>query len=210
MNSISNHISNIGSTNNALISNVQNDSPEDWNKLVQKYTPLVFSWCQNSGFKQEDASDITQNVFVSVFKSIQNFKKVDQSCSFRSWLWKITRYRICDYLKANSNIPQGTGGTDMNQFLKQYPANEFSNDSSSQNHPLAKLLLLAMARVSTQVNEQTWHAFELLSFEAMSHQEVAEKLGMTQPAVRMLKSRILKRLKEEIQMIQMEMNFPKA
>jgi hypothetical protein len=52
-----------------------------------------------------------------------------------------------------------------------------------------------MAIFLIQVNEQAWLAFEMPSFEALSHKEVTENLGMAQAAVRMFKSRILKKKK---------------
>lgn len=189
---------NVGSTDYNLISNVQKDSSEDWKLLVFQYTPLVYQWCKRAGFGPEDSSDITQNVFVSVYQSIHRFKKIHKSYSFRSWLWKITRHRICDHMKSISDLPRAVGGTGMNQLLKEYPMSPLPESDTSSHDSLKSLFLIAMANVSCQVNEQSWQAFEFLSLDSLSHKEVAEKLGMSEAAVRMVKSRIMKRLREEM------------
>ncbi len=191
-----------GTTDDAMIANVRDNIPEDWSQFVHKYTPLVYHWCRKSGFQTEDSSDIAQNVFYSVFQAIDNFSKDNQSHSFRSWLWKITRFRICDYLKSNMNKPIANGGSEMNQFLKEHAGPFLDPSSSTDEDSLVNILYVAMATVSSQVNEQTWQAFEMLSFEAYSPKEVAEELEMTPAAVRMLKSRVLKRLKDEIEKMQ--------
>jgi RNA polymerase sigma-70 factor, ECF subfamily len=187
----------VDTTNTNLINDVKNDIPDGWSDLILKYTPLVFYWCRRSGFSADDSSDITQNVFASVHQSINGFKKKNPSHSFRSWLWKITRYRICDYIKLNEGRPQARGGSEIQQILKEQAAPSLESDDTDEDS-LIKLLHIAMAVASSKVSEKTWQAFEMLIFESMSYQEISEKLEMSETAVRVIKSRMLKRLKEEI------------
>lgn len=192
------HIPDVGTTSDNLLDGVQNNIPEIWSELVHQYTPLVYGWCRRSGFSPEDSADISQNVFSSVHQSINNFKKSNTSHSFRSWLWTITRNRIYDYVQTLSKMPPAPGGSGMHQFLKQQAAPHIDSDSTNED-TMINLLYIAMANVSTKVNERTWQAFEMLSFDFMSYREVAEKLGITETTVRGIKSRILNHLKQEIE-----------
>ena len=187
----------VDTTNTNMLDDLKNDIPDGWSDLIQKYTPLVFYWARGSGFTDDDSSDITQNVFASVHQSINNFQKNKPSHSFRSWLWKITRYRICDYIKQNEGKPQARGGAEIQQILKEHAAPSIETDDRDED-PMVILLHIAMANISSQVSEKTWQAFEMLMFESMSFQEVAEKLNMSETAVRVTKSRMIKRLKDEI------------
>ncbi len=186
-------------TDEAMISNIKKETYKDWTNFVHKYSPLVYHWCRRSGFTPEDSADIIQNVFFSVYRSIHTFNKNNNTHSFRSWLWKITRHRICDFANLKKGKPTACGGTELNQLLNNHPDPNHESESSYDEDSLFNLLHIAMTNVSSQVNDHTWQAFELLSFESYSPKEVAELLGMSQAAVRMLKSRVLKKLREEIE-----------
>ncbi|MFT5095680.1 MAG: RNA polymerase sigma-70 factor (ECF subfamily), partial [Porticoccaceae bacterium] len=61
-----------------------------WQRLLQTYGPLVYHWCERTGLNAADSSDVMQDVFLAVSKSIHQFEKTKQSDSFRGWLWTIT------------------------------------------------------------------------------------------------------------------------
>ena len=55
-----------------------------------------------------------------------------------------------------------------------------------------------MSLVRDQFEERTWRAFWRVAVEDRSPSEVAEELGITANAVRQAKSRVLRRLREEM------------
>lgn len=187
----------VDTTNIKLISKLKNNYPESWEELLNTYAPLVYHWCRRSGFSPEDASDISQEVFTSIHKSIDTFHKENPEDSFRSWLWTITRNRICDFIAKHKNRPRAAGGSGMMQFLKEHPSPFLDSDTSSDDSRI-RLLHIAMANVAAKVTEKNWQAFEMVMFELMSHQEVAQLLEMNETAIRVNKSRMLKRLKDEM------------
>jgi RNA polymerase sigma-70 factor (ECF subfamily) len=62
---------------------------------------------------------------------------------------------------------------------------------------LEALRLRALELVRGQVEERTWRAFWLSAMEGQSPVDIAASLGVKPTAVRMAKSRVLHRLKEQ-------------
>ena len=66
------------------------------------------------------------------------------------------------------------------------------------------LAALAMQRVQGEVQPATWQAFWKTAVEGPSPRETGEALGMSPGAVYVARSRVLARLKEEVQWLQEE------
>jgi RNA polymerase sigma-70 factor (ECF subfamily) len=63
---------------------------------------------------------------------------------------------------------------------------------------LTALYHRALSQVRSQFEERTWTTFWRVAVEGRSPAEVAAQMGMTPTAVRQAKSRVLRRLKEEL------------
>src|SRR5262249_2957763 len=46
-----------------------------WERLVDLYGPVVYSWCRRGGLRAEDASDVGQEVFQAIARGIENFHR---------------------------------------------------------------------------------------------------------------------------------------
>ena len=74
------------------------------------------------------------------------------------------------------------------------PPDADEDDSPSEQEALRRR---ALELVKGQVEERTWRAFWLTAIEGRSPNEIAPGLGVSPTAVRMAKSRVLRRLKEQ-------------
>ncbi|GAA0433354.1 ECF family RNA polymerase sigma factor SbrI [Lentibacillus halophilus] len=75
------------------------------NKLIQTYYNEIFGFVYKQTLDQELTKDITQEIFISMLRTIQGF---DGRASFRTWLYKIANSRLIDhyrskYYKQNKN-----------------------------------------------------------------------------------------------------------
>jgi RNA polymerase sigma-70 factor (ECF subfamily) len=59
-----------GATSTSLIRRVKDRDDEAWERLLDLYVPLVYSWCRRSGMQTEDAADVVQEVFRAVLRGI--------------------------------------------------------------------------------------------------------------------------------------------
>lgn len=70
--------------------------------LIARYLKLIYSFVYKNVGSQADAEDITQDVFVSVWK---NIKKFDQEKSFKPWIFQIAKNKSIDFLRKRKSIP---------------------------------------------------------------------------------------------------------
>lgn len=70
----------------ALVRELQAGSEDAFNQLIAQYSAPLYSLIARSLQNPADAPDITQDVFVKVFRSIHGFHG---DCSLRTWLYRI-------------------------------------------------------------------------------------------------------------------------
>jgi RNA polymerase sigma-70 factor (ECF subfamily) len=81
--------------------------------LINKYFSLIYNYVSRLVPKDE-ASDLVQDVFVRVWKSI---KKIDfNKASFKTWIFTIARNRVIDYFKKKKSIPFSSLDNDKEPF----------------------------------------------------------------------------------------------
>ena len=67
-----------------------------------------------------------------------------------------------------------------------------------------RLTALAMDRIKGEFQETSWKAFSMTAVEGIPAAEVAEQVNLSPGAIYVAKSRILARLKEEVESMQQE------
>ncbi len=90
------------------------------------------------------------------------------------------------------------GGTDLQNRLQQVPAPADEVELSESPDDVAGLYRRALKQVQQEFEDRTWTAFWRVTVEDRLPAEVASELGITANAVRQAKSRVLRRLKEEM------------
>jgi len=70
--------------------------------LIQKYLKPIYNFVYRYAGGMANAADLTQEVFVKVWK---NIKKFDRKRSFKTWIFRIARNTSYDYLRKRKNIP---------------------------------------------------------------------------------------------------------
>jgi len=188
-----------GTTSATLIERVKGGDSQSWERLMKLYSPLVLWWCRTRGTRREDAEDIAQDVFKTVFGRIADFTKRQPGSSFRAWLRTITHYKVGDHLRRSRHRPAAAGGSDAQEILAELPE-EFGDDSSADEDPSERVVLLrsAMELVRPEFEPPTWAAAMRTAVEGQRPAQVAAALGLSPSAVYTAKSRVLKRLREEL------------
>jgi RNA polymerase sigma-70 factor (ECF subfamily) len=186
-------------TSHSLLRRVQTDDPAAWDRLIALYAPLVFQWCRDCGLREQDVADVFQEVFQAVVTHIGGFRKERPGDTFRGWLRTITRNKIHDHFRRRGREPEGVGGTEAQGLLAEVPAwgasEEDSIASQAQEHGLFRR---ALQLIQQEFAERTWQAFWQTAVEGRPAAEVAAELSMSPGAVRVAKSRVLQRLREEL------------
>jgi len=185
------------STSSSLIVRVRQGDDLAWRRLVQLYGPLVNYWLGRTDLQAGDIDDIFQDVFLSVAYGIEAFKNDRPEHTFRGWLRTITRAKVADYFRRNQKHLPALGGSDAYQLIQQIPQSDEVEDPGEEL-VLHQIRLQALEAVKAEFEERTWQMFWQVTIGGRSTRHVAEELGVTPSAVRLAKSRVLRRLREEL------------
>jgi RNA polymerase sigma-70 factor (ECF subfamily) len=166
--------------------------------MVALYAPLVLRWCRGWGLSDEDAADVFQEVFQAVAAHLGNFRRARAGDTFRGWLRTITRNKVHDLHRRREREPPGVGGSEARHFLAQVPQESPVEEVSTAEAFDGELLHRALALIREDFEPRTWSAFWQTAVEGRATADVAADLGMSPGAVRVAKSRVLHRLREDL------------
>jgi RNA polymerase sigma-70 factor (ECF subfamily) len=166
----------------------------DWRRLHDTYAPLVRSWLGQAGLAA-DADDLTQEVLAVVARELPAFRR-QRDGSFRTWLRRVTVNRVRGWRRTRDRLPV-TALDATERFLARLddPAGDLARqwDRDHDRHLFDTLL----AAVRPGCEPATWEAFRLFAIEGRPAAEAAARTGLTENAVMLAKSRLLKRLRQE-------------
>src|SRR5437588_4307524 len=185
-------------TSRSLLARVQANEPDAWERLVNLYAPLVLQWCRCGGLQHQDVADIFQEVFQSVVAYVGSFRKERERDTFRGWLRRITQNKLRDHFRRLGREARGVGGSSARERLAQLPVPDAPAEDLAPDDGESGLFARALDQIRGEFEERTWAAFWRTAVEGRAAQDVAADLAMTAGAVRVAKSRVLRRLREEL------------
>jgi RNA polymerase sigma-70 factor, ECF subfamily len=183
-------------TSRTLLERVRTNDQQAWERLVGLYAPLVEYWCRSCGVRGADADDVRQEVFGALASSLGEFRADRPGATFRGWLRGITRYKLLEYLRRRGRQPEAEGGTDAHRNLAEYP--DANNGDEDPPEAVSELYHRALDLVRGEFEVKTWQAFWRAAVDGHPVDLIATELGVTSAAVRKAKSRVLRRLKDEV------------
>jgi RNA polymerase sigma-70 factor (ECF subfamily) len=170
----------------------QTQESDAWERFVEIYTPLLFAWTKRLGLSDHEAADLVQDVFTILVEQMPQFV-YDKEKSFRSYLKTVllNRWRNQVRRRATENVVR-------------HPALE---SVAGDDGPVAELeeaeyrkylVTRALAVMKAEFEPATWQACWEFVVSGRSADEVARQLGMSVNAVYLAKSRVLRRLRQEL------------
>jgi RNA polymerase sigma-70 factor (ECF subfamily) len=168
-----------------------------WQRLVALYQPLVTAWCKRDGVNGADAEDVAQEVFTAASGALARFRRDRPGDTFRGWLRAITRNQVLVLFRRNSGRAQAEGGSDAWHHLQEL-ADPLPPPGEEESVEIGDLCLRALELVRGEFEERTWQAFWLTTVEGRLPADLAQELKTTANNIRQAKSRVLRRLREEV------------
>lgn len=187
------------STSTSLLRRVKARDADAWQRLVNLYGPLVYRWAREAQLQDSDATDVMQEVFQAVSGAIEKFRHDRPNDSFRGWLWTITKNKVRDHCRERAKQAEARGGTTAQlqiEHIPDLPAEEPSDTgaSAATNLPRSSLDL-----IRGEFRDRTWQAFYRVVVAGDKPTDVAEDLGMSVAAVYMARSRVFRRVRDELE-----------
>ena len=143
--------------------------------------------------RYEDAEDVSQKTFSRIAKALLSFEYQPARGRFRHWLGCVVNGEINRLLRKASNHPEGTiDHSALDNFESRTEDSAWSEEFNSQ------VLRTALARCRPHFEEATWRAFELTWLENQPPVEVAQTMKHPIAWIYLAKSRVLKRLWQEV------------
>jgi RNA polymerase sigma-70 factor (ECF subfamily) len=171
--------------------------PEAWRRLLELYQPLVLFWCRQAGLRGPDAEDLAQEVFAAAAVGLAEFHRDRPGDTFRGWLRGITRNQVLLHFRRNRGKAQAQGGSDAWHHLQGLP-DPLATPPDEETQEVREVYRRALEQVRSAFETQTWQLFWLTVVEGRAPADLAAELGLSVSAVRQAKSRVLRRLKQEL------------
>lgn len=168
----------------------QVDQPA-WERFVALYQPLLLAWAGKAGLQEAEALDLVQDVLLKLTAELPRFTYDPQRKNFRGWLKTIT-IRAC---RDRQRQQRPTGGGDS---VLAYQVDESHLEQLWEREHQTQLVSHALRIMQADFEPKTWQACWETTVNERPAKEVAAELGMSEPAVYMAKSRVLRRLREEL------------
>ncbi len=164
-------------------------SPEAWARFVELYTPLLFYWARAAHLQEADAADLVQDVLVLLFRKLPEFT-YDGRRSFRGWLRTILLRKW--YERHRRKVP-ATGAALI------HLADADSLGALEEREYRRHLVQRALETLRPEFPVKTWMAFQEHVLAGRPAVEVARGLGVRLGTVYAAKSRVLARLRRELE-----------
>lgn len=186
-------------TRYSLIARLRNPHDvEAWGEFASIYQPLIHRLVTERGLQYADATDVTQEVLARVARAVEQFDADHQNVTFRGWLYRITRNLTIDFLRhQNRRKLQRIEGAAIDWNAIPEPSADESAEFRSQYE--RQLFISVAQSIQRQVRPHTWNAFWATEILRQSVEETARQLGLTVGSVYVARSRMIARLKSEIQ-----------
>jgi RNA polymerase sigma-70 factor (ECF subfamily) len=168
-----------------------------WQGLVELYRPLVSFWCRRTNLPEDAVEDVVQNVFLCIVRDLKQFQHDGPSATFRGWLRVVTRNQIALHFRRNEGEPVAQGGEEAFERLQEVP-DPLSGPVAGEEEEMGQLYRRALGLVRCEFEEKTWQAFWKTVIEDRLPATLVGELGMSANAIRQARSRVSRRIKEEL------------
>lgn len=185
-------------TETELLAQLTSGSTDALEQIFRLYKNNVFNLVLGYVQNHEDAEEITQDVFVEVYKSASSFR---QDASLKTWLYRIATNKALDFIRYKkrkkrfgliTSLFSPTSGEPVLPFKeKQHPGVELEDKE--------KAYYLFKAINALPENQKT--AFVLLKVELLSQKEAAEVMQINEKALESLYQRAKANLRKTLEKI---------
>ena len=175
-----------------LIQQLRAGDEQAFKSLVTNYQDLVYNTALGIVQNSEDAEDVAQEVFIQVYRSIDQFKG---DARLSTWIYRITTTKALDHIRSRKRKKRFAFITSLfgpNDELIHEPI-DFQHPGVALDRKEQAALLFQMIN---QLPENQKVAFTLHKTEELSYQEIADVMQLSVSAVESLLFRARQNLRK--------------
>ncbi len=159
--------------------------------LYKRYSGKMFALCLRYVRNREEAEDVLQDGFVTVFRNISNFRR---DGSFEGWIRRIIVNTALMHIRSHK---RDLNFSDLDEVGNKYhPQSHFDTASQINANELLKML--------DHLPEGYRMVFNLFAIEGYSHKEIGEMLGINEGTSKSQLSKARNYLQESLQKLMSE------
>jgi RNA polymerase sigma-70 factor, ECF subfamily len=166
----------------SLVSRCLRSDEAAWEELVRQHTRRVYALCYRFTNSGQEAQDLTQEVFLRVFRTLRTFHSSEGS--FGTWLARVTRNLLIDHYRRTRQERVTDSIEEQLPMLEQEGAGAVARpDHQLEGREASEILQATLQKLSPDLRE----AVILRDLQEMEYREIAEVLEIPEGTV---KSRI--------------------
>jgi RNA polymerase sigma-70 factor (ECF subfamily) len=147
---------------NNILNLFETNEQKAFSSLVTKYQERIYWHVRKMIVNHEDTNDITQNIFIKVWKGLPTFKK---ESNLYTWIYRIATNETLNYIKANKNK--------IAQSLENIQIENRKDDSFFSGDEIEAKLHQALATLP----DKQKLVFSMKYFNDLKYKEMVEILG---------------------------------
>ena len=193
-----------GPPDGALVTAAREGDRDAFAQLVRRYESQVFTMSMRLLSNREDARDLAQEVFLTVYQSLDRFRG---DALFRTWLYRVTINRCRDEIRRRRTVKHtrpvsldglAGGGGDADDGRPLEPvAREPSPEAVARGHEMERAVTEAIGRLPDDLREP----IVLRDVQDLAYDEIAGVLEVPVGTVRSRLNRARTRLAQMLQPI---------
>ena len=154
------------------IEQVQQGNQRAFNHLVHLHYNRVYRIVYGVLRNEENSKDVTQQVWIKVWKKIGTFKG---DSSFTTWLYRIATFTALDFIRANKKHQKldSIEASEEAEGINPIQLTSDIADEQPRSSLRKKEIMDGFQQALTQLNEQHRTALVLREIEGLSYEEIA-------------------------------------
>jgi RNA polymerase sigma-70 factor (ECF subfamily) len=149
-----------------------------WEELIQTYSRRVYALCYRFTNSDNESQDLTQEVFLRVFKTLGSFR-AGEGC-FAVWLTRLTRNLLVDHYRRTKRDRLTDGIDDKLSVLEERNAQASRTDGLLAGREAGELLQSGLQKLSPELRE----AVILRDLQELEYREIASVLNVPEGTVK--------------------------
>lgn len=174
-------------TDESLIERIELGDDSAFELLVKRYQQKVFQTCIGFVHNEEDAADLTQEVFIRVYKRLHTFKG---NSTFSTWIYRISMNMSLNFLRKRK-VKHLFTRIDQNEGKQEIISEERTDQNILRRDEKKKI-----QRILQKLTVAQRKAFVLSHYQELSNQELADVMEISIKAAESLLYRARTRLRE--------------
>ncbi len=178
-----------------LIDRICSGDRSAFQALVERHKKKIYFLAYDVVGNHHDAEDISQEVFIKMFRSLKTFRR---DAKMSSWLYQITVNTSIDHLRRKSSKPlKSMDDLDKTNFQEKLAGSRNAAGNPEQSAE-AVIMQNRVSQALQKVSPRERSVFVMRHYNELKTREIAEILNISQGTVKALLFRAIRKLRKEL------------